>query len=245
MAGALLRHFAGTGAAALLAILWLLALGTGAQFQAPLSYAVLALVLVTFWITHVHNDRPRGWHFARLVLPARKWLLWGVLMALALCGWRLLIALQFDTANEAATSSPSLWTVVAAIVAAPLIEEFGFRLWLQSQLERWLPAFPAIVLAGGLFALVHDLDRWYLHAASGMLFGLGLWLSGSVWVPVLMHACSNATLAALQSHTGASAWVDAAGRSQPHWLDEATIALTTALLLGAIGASVLAQRSSR
>ncbi|MGI9328529.1 MAG: CPBP family intramembrane glutamic endopeptidase [Pseudomonadales bacterium] len=241
----MLRHLVGTGAAALLAILWLLALGAGAQFQAPLSYAVLALVLVTFWLTHVHRDRPRGWHFARLVLPERKWLIWGAAMALGLCGWRLLVALQFDAANDAATSSPSLWTVVAAIVAAPLIEEFGFRLWLQSQLERWLPALLAIVLASSLFTLVHDLDRWYLHATSGMLYGLGLWLSGSVWVPVFMHATSNAMLAALQSHSAASAWVDAAGRSAPHWLDETTIALSVALLVGAIGAILLAQRSSR
>ena len=230
-------------AAAALALTWLIALGAGSELPSPWSYLLLLLVTVTFWALHGQRDFPSGWHRERLRGAAVRWWMWALLMAIVLTSWRLALALHTPWVTDRPPASV-LWTTVAAILAAPLIEEFGFRLWLQGQLERWLPGLVAILIATALFAAVHDLERWYLHAVSGLVYGLALWGSGSVWVPIFAHTLANAALALLQWHTSAANQLQAWSQQQPPWLAEATIALTALLLAGALWAWHQAARST-
>lgn len=223
--------------AAALACAWLIALGAGARLPAPWSWLLLLLVLVTFWLLHIQRDWPRGWHGGRLALPKPRWWVWAIAMAMVLTAWRLAAALHTPWALSDPTPN-LLWTTCAAVVVAPLVEECGFRLWLQGQLERWLPALLAIALASGLFASVHDLERWPLHAVGGMLYGVALWSSGSLWTAVLLHAIGNALIAALQWLPVAADALKHWSIDTPGWLDEVTIALSAALLLGTLGAVV-------
>lgn len=155
------------------------------------------------------------------------------MLALLLTGWRLAVALHspWPTPDPA---TDLLWLTLAAVLAAPLIEEFGFRLWLQGQLERWLPALLAILIASIVFAAAHDLQRWYLHGVSGMLYGLVLWRSDSIWVPVAMHSGCNGMIALLQWHPPAADQLLQWSAQSPRWLDEVTIGLTLGLLLAAL-----------
>lgn len=222
-------------AAAALALVWLIALGAGSDLPRPWSYLVLLLVLVTFWALHGRREFPGGWHRTRLQGAAARWWAWAVALALVLTGWRLAIALHTPWPTDTPTDN-LLWTTAAAVLVAPLIEEFGFRLWLQGQLERWLPGLLAILIAAALFAVVHDLERWYLHAVSGVVYGLALWGSGSIWVPIAIHTLANAAIALLQWHAGAAHQLLNWSQQPPPWLPQTTIVLTALLLAGAIWA---------
>lgn len=184
-----------------LAILWLLALGAGAQLPAPLSYGVLALVLITFWACHLRRDLPRGWHGDRVKLPSRRWWLWGGAMALTLCAWRLcasMLMVHVGWLDPKQLDQPiDGWLLLAALVAAPLIEEVGFRLWLQGALERVLPFLLALPLAAAAFAMAHDPSLWVLHFVSALTYGVALRGGDSLWLCVFMHALANTLLAVL------------------------------------------------
>lgn len=85
-----------------------------------------------------------------------------------------------------------LHTFVAAAVIAPLAEEFLFRGYLYATLKRAIGALPSAVFGAVLFAAIHN------NAVSlPGLFLLALALtvayewSGSIWVPVFMHAFFN------------------------------------------------------
>ncbi|MEM1230198.1 MAG: CPBP family glutamic-type intramembrane protease, partial [Pseudomonadota bacterium] len=156
-------------AALVLALLWIVALGAGAHLPTGLAFAVLALVAATFWACHIYQERPRGWHYGRLVRPAAHWLPWALGMVLALTAWRVLAAAELSRvgvlAPAALQAKVTAWTAVAAVLVAPLVEEFGFRLWLQSALERVLPFALALLLASIAFALIHEPTLALLHAA--------------------------------------------------------------------------------
>jgi membrane protease YdiL (CAAX protease family) len=83
--------------------------------------------------------------------------------------------------------------ILLAIVIAPLSEEFVFRGFLYGVLKRYAGALPALVFTGVAFALIH------LHAPSllplfllACVLTLAYELSGSLLVPMAMHALFNA-----------------------------------------------------
>ncbi|MCG2661275.1 MAG: CPBP family intramembrane metalloprotease [Kiritimatiellae bacterium] len=90
----------------------------------------------------------------------------------------------------------SLWTLLAllglAMIVAPAAEEILFRGILLPLLMKRLGAGPAVILSSALFALIH------LHVPSFFpLFVLATGLAlayiytGSLWVPIMMHALFN------------------------------------------------------
>ncbi len=222
--------------AVLLAVAWLVALGAGANQPPAIAYAVLVLVLGTFWACHVRRDWPRGFHHQRLVAPARRWWLWALAMTLGLVAWRLLAAAELLRAgwiSEASLASPvTLWTAVAAIAGAPLIEEFGFRLWLQSSLERLVPLALALLLTATVFAALHEPSLAPLHFVSALVYGTALRASGSIWLSVAMHALANGLLALLLLPGLASLW-PAVRTLSPTVAMVSLLALAGALWLGA------------
>jgi membrane protease YdiL (CAAX protease family) len=90
-------------------------------------------------------------------------------------------------------SSPAKWVVaLSAVVLAPLMEEIIFRGYLYPVLRRYLGVTLGVLLNAALFAAIH------LHGPSlGGLFMLAVCVTlayewtGSILVPVLMHALFN------------------------------------------------------
>jgi membrane protease YdiL (CAAX protease family) len=96
----------------------------------------------------------------------------------------------FEQAGEPAKRIP---IIILAIVIAPLAEEFFFRGFLYGVLKRYAGALPALVFTGVAFALIH------LHVPSllplfllACVLTLAYELSGSLLVPMAMHALFNA-----------------------------------------------------
>jgi membrane protease YdiL (CAAX protease family) len=96
----------------------------------------------------------------------------------------------FERAGEPAKRIP---IIILAIVIAPLAEEFFFRGFLYGVLKRYAGALPALVFTGVAFAIIH------LHVPSllplfllACVLTLAYELSGSLLVPMAMHALFNA-----------------------------------------------------
>jgi membrane protease YdiL (CAAX protease family) len=96
----------------------------------------------------------------------------------------------FERAGEPAKRIP---IIILAIVIAPLAEEFFFRGFLYGVLKRYAGALPALVFTGIAFALIH------LHVPSllplfllACVLTFAYELSGSLLVPMAMHALFNA-----------------------------------------------------
>ncbi len=95
-------------------------------------------------------------------------------------------------------TDPWLWLVIASpVIGAPIVEEYVFRLGLQSAIRR-MGVSPglAIIAASVLFMLVH-LSAVPLHALPTLLaLGLGMGLAfertRSLVAPIVMHALFNA-----------------------------------------------------
>jgi membrane protease YdiL (CAAX protease family) len=83
--------------------------------------------------------------------------------------------------------------ILLAVVIAPLAEEFFFRGFLYGVLKRYAGALPALVFTGVAFALIHlhvpSLLPLFLLACA---LTLAYELSGSLLVPMAMHALFNA-----------------------------------------------------
>ena len=103
-----------------------------------------------------------------------------------------LVTLFGDVSKEGNLQTVLLITL-AAVVVAPICEEFLFRGYFYPVLKRYIGAAGAMLMAGGLFALMHA----NLASLPG-LFALAICLtlafeaSGSILVPMAMHAFFNA-----------------------------------------------------
>lgn len=88
---------------------------------------------------------------------------------------------------------PLLWITVA--VTAPLFEEAFFRGFLFAGLQHsWLSHHGAIVFSALLFAVIHlqyDWPEMIVVFLLGIMLGVARWRSGSLYVPILLHATNN------------------------------------------------------
>lgn len=90
--------------------------------------------------------------------------------------------------------SPGLVTVLFAVVLVPLAEELLFRAWLVSMLARAMPAWVAIGVGGGVFALVHGVSQpavvlmLWVH---GIVLGTLWWRTRSLLACWAVHAANN------------------------------------------------------
>lgn len=147
----------------------------------PLRAAVMLAALLPF---------ARTW--VRLGAPAPGALGLGVLVGV---GWLL----------TAPTSAPAgSWVAVrlaGAVLLTPLVEEAFFRGYLQPRLRRsGVPPVLAVVLAAGLFGLLHG--RWFAGSLAGVAFGLAALRRGRLSDAVAAHVAANAILAASALATG-------------------------------------------
>lgn len=110
-------------------------------------------------------------------------------------------------AYDSAEAKPLLW--IALVLAAPLFEETLFRGFMISGFSRsWLGYSGAVLLTSAAWALVHFQYGAYgivTVFAFGILLGAARVKTGSLAVPYLIHAVTNAvaTLEAAFSLSGA------------------------------------------
>lgn len=84
-----------------------------------------------------------------------------------------------------------------SIVLAPLCEEILFRGYLHTALQRFLPFIPRLLLSAAAFALFH-IENGLLFVLfvlpTGLLLGLARERSGSIALPLLIHALMNGVI---------------------------------------------------
>jgi membrane protease YdiL (CAAX protease family) len=88
--------------------------------------------------------------------------------------------------------------VLGVCIAAPLCEEFFFRGVVQLGLNQVMSPPVAILVTGAIFSAFHldpvgFIARWEL----GIVFGLLVWRTGSLWPGIFLHLANNATTTAL------------------------------------------------
>jgi membrane protease YdiL (CAAX protease family) len=95
----------------------------------------------------------------------------------------------FENSSTVAQRIP---IILLAVVIAPVAEELAFRGYLYGVMKRYFGAVPALVVSGILFALVHlNLPSFFPLLVLASVFALAYELSGSLLVPMTMHALFN------------------------------------------------------
>jgi len=177
---------------------FLVAITTGVT--APL-FALLVVLLA----------RARGSIRGYLGLRWARWkpaLGWAIVIAAFLCAFDLLGAwlgrppIPDFMRNVYQTGEP-LWVLwIALVIMAPLFEELLFRGFLIPGLEQRWGAVVAVLLSGGIFAVIHLQYDWFDVCA---VFGLGAFLGAarvttrSTLLPMVLHAGVN-LVATVQAH---------------------------------------------
>jgi membrane protease YdiL (CAAX protease family) len=95
--------------------------------------------------------------------------------------------------ENSATVAQRVPIILLAVVIAPVAEELAFRGYLYGVMKRYIGAVPALVLSGILFALIHlNLPSFFPLLVLASVFALAYELTGSLLVPMTMHALFNA-----------------------------------------------------
>jgi membrane protease YdiL (CAAX protease family) len=120
-------------------------------------------------------------------------------------------------------SEPRITRFVGLVLVGPILEEFAFQGRIQGAVQaRYGPAI-GIGVGAVLFGLAHGL--FGIGAmAMGVLFGLGMNATGSVWAAVALHGIGNLRAAVLEVW-GLEAF--------PNWI------ASTWVICGAVGFLVL------
>jgi membrane protease YdiL (CAAX protease family) len=101
--------------------------------------------------------------------------------------------------NTSGTLEQRVLIITVAISVAPMVEEFIFRLFIYGVLKRYFGRGVGIIVSSLLFAAVHThLPSFAPLFVLGTCFAIAYEWSGSLLVPMTMHALFNAlTLTAL------------------------------------------------
>ena len=90
------------------------------------------------------------------------------------------------------------WTLFAAVVVAPVLEELIFRGRVYSIFRRIVPPSLAIVLGALIFAAAHGSFIVAIDAfLAGVIFGYFYIVKRSIFTPIILHMCNNAVAFAL------------------------------------------------
>ncbi len=171
-------------------------------FQAAIFYVVLVTGLVAFL-------KLRGLSPVELFGLRRPFLGRGLLLGLGglvLC-YPLIFFAQFVSYEIAGKPEPQLivqflvgsegWVdrasvIFVAVLVAPLAEEFLFRGYFYGVLRKWTGRWWGLAISTLVFAGVHGhLPSFAGLFILGLLLGLLYERSGSLWVPVTVHAVFN------------------------------------------------------
>lgn len=135
----------------------------------------------------------RAWPWVALTAPAMVGLslgLWTVLLAL---GMATEVEFGEELTKFLAKPRGEVAFYLLAVAVAPLMEEFGFRGWVQRPLERRWGAQAAIAVTAVLFALAHfEPQAVPVRLASGLVLGHAVYATRSIWAGVALHVAWNA-----------------------------------------------------
>jgi uncharacterized protein len=185
----------------------------GAVFLAPpVAVAWAAAVVGVFLWMHT---APMRWNRRLRVRSRLRWppagIGWTLALAPALVMLLLgltvfLLALGLATPDEygaplrdfVARPGGGLALAVIAALAVPVVEEVGFRGWIQRPLERRIGAQAAIAITATVFAAVH-LGSSLLPArlAGALVLGYAVYATRSTWTGIILHALWNGGMFAL------------------------------------------------
>lgn len=88
--------------------------------------------------------------------------------------------------------------LVLLLLAAPLIEELLVRGRLQTGVARRWGVPAALAISATVFAWLHGLPSLVpVYVVFGLLLGFAVWLTGSVWTGVAIHAIHNGAVLGL------------------------------------------------
>ena len=101
--------------------------------------------------------------------------------------------------SQSSTLEQRILIIVLAVTLAPLAEEFIFRFFMYGVMKRYFGRVAAVLVSALLFAAVHaHLPSFAPLFVLGSCFAIAYEWSGSILVPMMMHALFNAiTLTAL------------------------------------------------
>ena len=104
---------------------------------------------------------------------------------------------------EFATAAP--WAMaLLGIIIAPIMEEIVFRgIIMKGLTNKGVHPWKAIMFSALLFGIIHA-NPWQLVGASitGLVLGYIYWQSGTLLLPILLHAFNNASVLCLYYLTG-------------------------------------------
>lgn len=152
--------------------------------------------------------------------PALSWLLIAtpvvglanLALSLALILWMEPGALEHRSGLDSYAEQARGWLPILlfSVAFAPVVEEFGFRAWVQRPIERVLGGPSAVLLTATVFGALHQ-GPAPNRIFTGVVFGTAVVLTGSIWAGVLLHVGNNlfATLAARLLPADAATTVEA------------------------------------
>lgn len=86
-----------------------------------------------------------------------------------------------------------------AVIVAPVVEETIFRGYLYPAVKRWIGVLPALLITSLVFAAGHGSAPLVLPLlALGVLLVLAYESTGSIWMPIAIHACFNGATVMMQ-----------------------------------------------
>jgi uncharacterized protein len=148
--------------------------------------------------------RPRPWHFG--LRRTRPWpaVGWVVATYVAFLAFSAIFVTVFgidaedDLPQELGVENSDLALVFSAAlvcVMAPVAEEFLFRGFMFPALRRWKGTWPAALIVGGLFGLIHVAGSPIGFIPLLAFFGVALCLlyvkTKSLYPPIALHALNN------------------------------------------------------
>ena len=212
---------AGTGAV-ILASFPLLPVALSSTVEGGLgALALLLLILVqdagymaaAVGFAHLRRGRPRAWHFGLRATPALRTVLITICATLLILGFELgfaeLVGIDDSDTDELGTDDgfvAALAFSLAAIVVAPVAEEFFFRAFFYRALRNRLRVWSACLITSVVFAALHlQYVATPLVFVIIVLFAVGTCLvyeaTGSLFAVIAIHAIFN-TLATAGTDAG-------------------------------------------
>ena len=142
-----------------------------------------------------------GLNRSQFVPGLKKGLIWSAGFGLVACfGFAAMIFLRINPLTYVRTPLPrnpneiALFFLVGGVVA-PVAEEVFFRGVLYGFFKRW-GVIVAIVLTTVIFVLIHTMNGGFpvTQVVGGIVFALAYEMTGSLMVPITIHALGNTAI---------------------------------------------------
>ena len=179
----------------------------GFRYSEAAGYAITGLLELTFFLTVVIVCSISGiniWHASKLNI---KPTLAQSLIAIAVCficlyGFSNItnafyylirtVGYSSDMSEMVAAGIPELLIEIVGICVLPAFcEEILFRGLICNGLKD-LGMWPAILISSTFFMLMHgNPDQTVYQWLLGVVLGYMLFITGSLWVPIIIHFCNN------------------------------------------------------